>query len=143
VGVIGNRYLQGEPTLPYAKVQAYPNTDVFLDLEFLDHTGAPVVPTAIIIELDDITNCTPMTGPTTLTSTGSTSGNLIYGAFAASMTLQVAAAVMQMSFAFQGSQVCQLKMQFTAVDSVTGQPFNSSAPIAIIELCADASVSGF
>jgi hypothetical protein len=33
-------------------------------------------------------------------------------------------------------------MQFTAIDSVTGQSFTSTAVIAIIELCALATVSG-
>lgn len=140
--VIGNRYLQGSPILPYANVKAYPGTDLFMDLQFVDHTNTPVVPTSISIEIDDITNSVVMTGPTTLSAGGSTTTPLFYGAFAASMTLQVAGSVWQMTFPYIGSQLCQVGMQFTALDSVTGQPFTSNAVIAIVELCALATVSG-
>lgn len=139
---IGNRYLQGQPILPYANVKAYPGTDLFLDLQFVDHTNTPVVPTSVSIEIDDITNSVVMAGPTTLTSSGSSAAPLFYPAFAASMTLQVAGSVWQMTFPYVGSQLCQVGMQFTALDSVTGQPFTSNAVIAIVELCALATVSG-
>jgi hypothetical protein len=59
------------------------------------------------------------------------------------MTLQIAANTMQMTFPYEGSQICQVKLVFTAVDSVTGNVFTSSAPIAQIELCAVSTVSGF
>src|SRR5271166_3773440 len=140
--VIGNRYLQGSPILPYANVKAYPGTDLFMDLQFVDHTNTPVVPTSIAIEIDDITNSVVMTGPTTLSASGSTAAPLLYGAFASAMTLQVSGSVWQMTFPYIGSQNCQVGMQFTAIDSVTGQPFTSNAVIAIIELCALATVSG-
>ena len=140
--VIGNRYLQGSPILPYANVKAYPNTDLFLDLQFVDHTNTPVVPTSISIEIDDITNSVVMAGPTTLNAAGVTGPPLTYGAFATSMTLQVAGSVWQMTFPYVGSQNCQVGMQFTAIDSVTQQPFTSTAVIAIVELCALATVSG-
>ena len=145
MGVIGNRYLQGSPILPYANVKAYPNTDIFMDLQFVDHTNTPVIPTSISIEIDDITNSVVMAGPTTLTAAGATGTAGVpftYPAFAASMYLQVLASAWQMTFPYIGSQLCQVGMQFTAVDSVTSQPFTSSAVIAIIELCALATVSG-
>jgi hypothetical protein len=140
--VIGNRYLNGQPILPYANVKAYPGTDLFLDLQFVDHTNTPVVPTAISIEIDDITNSVVMAGPSTLVSTGATSGTFIYPAFAASMYLQIPGATWQMTFPYIGSQLCQIGMQFTAVDSVTGQTFTSNSVIAVVELCALATVSG-
>jgi hypothetical protein len=139
---IGNRYLQGQPILPYANVKAYPGTDLFLDFNFVDHTNTPVVPTSVSIEIDDITNSVVMAGPATLSAGGSTTAPFFYGAFASSMTLQVAGSVWQMTFPYIGSQLCQVGMQFTALDSVTGQPFTSNAVIAIIELCALATVSG-
>jgi hypothetical protein len=142
---IGNRYLQGSPILPYANVKAYPGTDLFLDLQFVDHTNTPVVPTSISVEIDDITNSVVMAGPTTLTAAGAvgTAGApFTYPAFAASMYLQVLGSAWQMTFPYIGSQLCQIGMQFTAVDSVTGQPFTSNAVIAIVELCALATVSG-
>ncbi len=144
--MISNRYIQGQPELPYANVKTYVNTDVFFDLAFTDHTGALVVPTNIQLELDNITNaCAPMLGPVTLVSTGSTIAPLYYGAFATTMTLQIAASVWQTTTTayFGGSQLCQLKMQFTALDSVTGQPFTSTAPIAIVELVPVQSITGF
>src|SRR5208282_3135096 len=47
-----------------------------------------------------------------------------------------------MTFPYIGSQKCQVGMQFTAIDSVTGQQFTGTGVIAIIELCALATVSG-
>jgi hypothetical protein len=143
---IGNRYIQGQPILPYANVKAYPNTDIFMDLQFVDHTNTPVIPTDIRIEIDNISNTSIIAGPTTLVSTGAigTAGvPFTYPAFAASMYLQVLASAWSMTYPYQGSQLCQVGMQFTATDTVTGQPFTSTAIIAIIELCAIATVSGF
>lgn len=142
MSLIGNRYLQGEPTLPYPLVQAYPNNDVFMDLAFLDHTGTPVVPTSISIEIDDISNSIVMLGPQALTAGGATSGNLIYPAFASTMYLQIAGAVLQMDFPNTGSQKVQVGASFTAIDSVTGQSFTGNTILAIIELCQLATVSG-
>lgn len=144
---IGNRYLQGSPILPYANVKAYPNTDIFMDLQFVDHTNTPVTPTDIRIEIDDITNSVvlPFCGPTTLNAAGATGTAALpftYPAFSPTMYLQVLASAWQMTFPYVGSQLCQVGMQFTAIDSVTGQPFTSTAVIAIIELCALATVSG-
>ena len=147
MGVIGNRYLQGSPILPYANVKAYPNTDIFMDFQFVDHTNTPVTPLTISIEIDDITNSVvlPNCGPATLNplgAIGTAASPFTYPAFAPSMYLQVLASAWQMTFPYIGSQLCQVGMQFTAIDSVTGQQFTSTAVIAIIELCALATVSG-
>jgi hypothetical protein len=144
---IGNKYLQGQPILPYANVKAYPNTDIFMDLQFVDHTNTPVIPTSISIEIDDITNSVvlPNCGPITLNpagAVGSAGSPFTYPTFAATMYLQVLASAWQMTFPYIGSQLCQVGMQFTAIDSVTGQPFTSTAVVAVIELCALATVSG-
>jgi len=145
MGVIGNKYLQGEPILPYANVKAYPGTDIFMDLAFVDHTNTPVVPTSISIEIDDITNSVVMAGPTTLNSAGAV-GNagspFTYPVFASTMYIQCLASMWNMTFPYIGSQKCQVGMQFTALDSVTGQSFTGTGVIAIIELCALATVSG-
>src|ERR1700731_4168140 len=101
--VIGNRYLQGEPILPYANVKAYPGTDLFLDLQFIDHTSTPVVPTSISIEIDDITNSVVMAGPSNLSAagaTGSANTPFTYPAFASAMTLQVLGSAWQMTFPY-------------------------------------------
>lgn len=143
--VIGNRYLAGSPILPYANVKAYPGTDIFMDLQFVDHTNTPVVPTSISIEIDDITNSVVMAGPATLVAAGATGTAGVpftYPAFAASMYLQVLGSAWQMTFPYIGSQLCQVGMQFAAIDSVTGQSFTSNAVVAIVELCALATVSG-
>lgn len=142
MGPIGNRYLQGQPVLPYANVKAYQNTDLFLDLQFVDHTGVGVAPVAINIEIDDLTNSQAMLGPTALSPGGSLVPNLFYPAFAASMYLQIAAPVWTMTFPYIGSQLCQIGMTFTAVDSVTGASFTSTTVLAIVELCSVATVSG-
>jgi hypothetical protein len=145
MGVIGNRYLQGSPILPYANVKAYPGTDIFMDFAFVDHTNTPVVPTSISIEIDDITNSVTMAGPITLNSAGAvgTAGSpFTYPAFASTMYMQCLASMWNMTFPYVGSQLCQVGMQFTAIDSVTGQPFTGTGIIAVIELCALATVSG-
>ena len=142
MGISGNKYLQGEPALPYANVQSYPNTDIFMDLAFMDHTQTPVTPTSISIEIDDITNGVVMNGPTALSARGSNTAPYIYPAFASSMYLQISGSLWQSTYPYTGSQKCQLGVLFTAVDSVTGQPFTSSAPIAIVELVGFATVSG-
>ena len=143
---IGNRYLQGQPILPYANVKAYPSTDMFLDLQFVDHTNTPVTPISISIEIDDISNKnTIMAGPTTLNSAGAigtTGAPFTYPAFAATMYMQVLGSAWQISSPYIGSQLCQIGMQFTAIDTVTGQLFTSNSIIAIVELCALATASG-
>ncbi len=116
-------------------------------MQFVDHTNTPVVPTSIALEIDDISSATVAMAntPVTLNSAGAvgTVGSpFTYPAFASSMYLQVLASAWQMTFPYTGSQLCQVGMQFTAVDSVTGQPFTSTSIIAIIELCALATVSG-
>ena len=145
MGVIGNKYLNGEPILPYANVKAYPSTDIFMDFAFVDHTNTPVTPTSISIEIDDITNSVVMAGPVTLNpsgAVGTAASPFTYPAFASTMYLQTLASMWSMTFPYIGSQKCQVGMQFTAIDSVTGQPFAGTGVIAIIELCALASVSG-
>jgi hypothetical protein len=118
------------------------NSDVEIDLSFNDLHNVPITPTSISIELDDITNSIAMLSPTVLVSTGSSSGNVLYPAFTVSpFTLQLTAALMQMSFPYSGSQICQLGITFTGVDSVTGFPFTGTG-LVIIELCAVATVSG-
>jgi hypothetical protein len=143
---IGNRYLNGQPTLPYINVKSYPGTDIFFDLQFVDHTNTPVVPTSVAIEIDDITNNTILVGPVTFNSVGAI-GNagspFTYPAFAATLYLQVLGSVWQMTYPYIGSQLCQVGMQFTAIDSVTSQPFTANGVVAVIELCALATVSGF
>jgi len=114
-----------------------------MDLQFVDHTNTPVVPTSIAIEIDDITNSVTMAGPTQLLPGGALGGApFSYPAFAATMVLQVGGIAWQMTFPYIGSQLCQVGMQFTAIDTVTGQPFTSNAVIAVVELCALATVSG-
>jgi hypothetical protein len=147
MGNIGNRYLQGSPILPYANVKAYPNTDIFMDFAFVDHTNTPVIPTDIRIEIDDITNSVilPNCGPVALNpagAVGTPSSPFTYPAFASTMYLQVLKDAWQMTMPYVGSQLCQVGMQFTAIDSITGQPFTGTGVIAIIELCALATVSG-
>jgi hypothetical protein len=143
--VIGNRYLQGSPILPYANVKAYPGTDIFMDLAFVDHTNTPVVPISISIEIDDITNSVVMAGPATLVPAGAvgTAGvPFTYPAFASTMYLQCLASMWNMTYPYVGSQLCQVGMQFTYTDSVSGQVCTGNSIIAIIELCALATVSG-
>jgi hypothetical protein len=142
MGIIGNRGLQGQPILPYAQIKSYAGADVFLDLAFVDHTQTPVIPLSIIVEIDDLTNDITMLSPVTLTPTGSTLQPLFYGAFAANMTLQVAGTTMVMTYPYEGSQLAQFVITFTALDTVTGQLFTAPAVSCVIELCAIQTPSG-
>jgi hypothetical protein len=143
--IIGNRALQGSPMLPYRGQSQYAAQDWFLPMVFLDRQRVPVVPTSIQIELDDLTNSITMYGPTTLTSTGATSGSAIYPAFASGSPtpwlLQLAGSIMQMTFPYEGSQITKLKVVFTALDSVTGNAFTDVGE-NILELVASPTVSG-
>ena len=124
--IVGNRYLNGSPVLPYPTFRSYAGQDIFLDLAFLDHTMTPVVPTTLVYQLDDISNDQAMQAQITLTPVANT------------YTLQIPGSVLQMTYQYQGSQLCQLSGWIQAIDSVTGTPF--TAPfIYIIELAAIAT----
>lgn len=132
--------------LPYPNVKALANQDLFIDLVFVDHTGAPVVPTSIQVELDDLTNAVVMDGgPITLNPSGSASGGYLYSAFSSGSstpwTLQVSQTILNMTFPYEGSQICKLKLVFTAVDTVTGVTFRAPVEI-VVELVASPTISG-
>lgn len=142
MGIIGNRYLQGQPTLPYTNYKSLAGSSIFVDLQFVDHTQTAVMPTTISLEIDDITNCIEMLGPTVLNPAGGTGPQIFYPAFTNGVwTFRASGSFMQMSFPYSGSQICQFKFNFTALDSVTGLPFDGVG-LLYIELCAVATVSG-
>jgi len=144
--IIGNRALNGSPMLPYTQDQQLSGQDVFLPFVFLDRTGTPVVPTSIQVELDDLTNSVTMDGgPNTLNPAGASSGKYIYPVFAngdgTPWLLQMSASIMQMTFPYEGSQICKLKMVWTGNDSVTTNAFTQVTE-TIIELVASPTVTG-
>lgn len=129
MGIIGNRGLQGQPILPYASYKLYAGSDAFLDLEFVDHTSTPVVPTAFTWQMDDLTNDTNMIAASTSIPTS------------ASLTLQIPGAQMVMTYPYEGSQLCQFSFSIQAIDSVTGGSFTATG-VVIIELCAIQTPNG-
>lgn len=144
--IIGNRGLQGSPNLPYVQDTSYAGEDAYLQYTFLDRTNTPVQPLTITIELDDLTNSINMdNGPNALNSAGASTTNYIYPAFSPGANgpwiLQATAAVMQMTYPYQGSQICKLKLVWTAVDSVYGNPFKGVFE-NIIELVSSPTASG-
>jgi len=143
--IIGNRSLQGGPMLPYRGQQQYAGQDWFVPMTFLDRQRVPVVPTTVQLEIDDLTNSITMAGPSTLVGGGSASGTFVYPAFASGSPtpwlLQVAGAVMIMTFPYEGSQICKMKVVFTAVDSVTSNSFIDVIE-NVLELVASPTVSG-
>jgi hypothetical protein len=132
---IGNLALQGQPNLPYPDVRQYAGSDSFIDMTFLDHTQTAVVPTSISWQLDDLTNAQNMI-PLTSVPSGSlpTQAGQVY-------TLQIPGSEMQMTYPWQGSQICQLSITATALDSVTNASF-SVTKVGIIELVAIATPTG-
>ena len=144
--IIGNRGLQGSPNLPYLQDTVLAGSDTYLGYVFLDRSNTPVVPTSIKIELDDLTNSIAMdNGPNTLNSAGATTNFYIYPAFSSGgnppWQLQLTAALMQMTYPYQGSQICKLTLVWTGVDSVLGNAFIGRFE-NIIELVATPTVSG-
>lgn len=122
---INNRGLAGQPTLPYIDNRSYAGEDVFLDLTFLDHTLTEFIPTYVSYQIDDITNALNMVPQTVIT--GSVTGP--------TYTLQIAGAQMQMSYQWEGSQLCQFTLTAQGIDSVTGSSFTVKG-VVIIELCS-------
>jgi hypothetical protein len=116
--------LAGQPALPYTDFRSYVNSDVFVDMTFIDHTGTPQEPVSIWYQLDDITNVQNMVPQTAITPTGS------------SLTLDIPGSVMQMTHMWVDSQLCQLWVQATM--PVTDAEPNGSVinAITIIELVA-------
>lgn len=145
--IIGNRGLQGSPNLPYLQDQTLAGEDTYLGYVFLDRSNVPVTPVTIKIELDDLTNSLNMDGgPNTLNAAGATTTNYIYPAFSSGVNgawqLQLTAALMQMTYPGQGSQICKLKLVWTGVDSVLSNPFTGVFE-NILELVSSPTVSGF
>lgn len=141
--MISNRALQGQPTLPYTDNVIWAGQDVFPTLVFVDRTQTPVVPTSLMLEIDDLTNALAMFGPYTFPPAGGNIPTVPVGspAFASSMLIQIPPGIMQMSYPYQGSQIVQLKWTATAVDSVTGQSFQFKK-IDVVSLCAIATPGG-
>jgi hypothetical protein len=120
---VNNRGLAGQPILPYVDNRSYTGADIFIDMTFLDHTEAPVVPTAITYEIDDITNDVSMVPATSLAPNGTSM-----------QTLQIPGAQMSMTYPYQGSQLCQILIKASVTDSVTGLQ-SSAVAVAVLELC--------
>lgn len=144
--IIGNRGLQGSPNLPYLQDTQLANADAYVGYVFLDRVNQPVVPISIKVELDDLTNNVQMdNGPVTLNPAGASTVDYIYPAFTnggnPQWQLQLTAALMQMTYPYQGSQICKLTLVWTGLDSVLGNPFTGRFE-NIIELVATPTVSG-
>lgn len=144
--IIGNRGLQGAPNLPYLQDTTLAGEDTYINYVFLDRTNTPVVPVTISVELDDLTNSINMdNGPNPLNAAGASTTNYIYPAFASGAAspwvLQLTAAVMQMTYPYQGSQICKMKLVWTSNDSVYNNPFTGIFE-NIIELVSSPTASG-
>lgn len=145
--IIGNKSLQGSSNLPYLADSQLAGMDGYVGYTFLDRANVPVVPTSIKVELDDLSNGLNMDGGPNTLSVGGASGNFyIYPAFTSGgsgnpWVLQLTANLMQMSYPYQGSQICKLKLVFTAVDSVLGNPFTDVIE-NVIELVSSPTASG-
>jgi hypothetical protein len=144
--IIGNRGLQGSPNLPYLQDTVLAGSDTYMQFVFLDRANTPVAPISIKVELDDLTNSIAMDGgPLTLAPAGASGNFYIYPAFTSGANppweLQLTAALMQMTYPYQGSQICKLTLVWTGVDSVLGNPFTGRFE-NIIELVATPTVSG-
>lgn len=117
---INNRGLSGQPILPYVDYRSYQGVDVFIDLTFLDHTGALATPNSLTYQIDDLTNAVNIVPLTSVAVAGST------------QTLQIPGAVLQLTHNWQGSEIFQIYI--TAV--MPGSPTSVVKQVAILELLA-------
>jgi hypothetical protein len=104
---INNRGLSGQPILPYVDYRSYQGADVFIDLTFLDHTGALVTPSTFSYQIDDMTNSLSIVPATSVAVTGST------------QTLRLLGSVFQLSHNWQGSEIWQISMKAVLPDGST------------------------
>lgn len=130
MATISNMGLQGRPMLPYIDFRSYAGADVFVDMTFLDHTMAPVAPTTITYEIDDISNVQNLVPSTAVPPNGTPL-----------QTIQIPGAQLPMTYPYQGSQLCQILVTATVTDSVTGQ-LTTAKGVAILELIAIQTPSG-
>lgn len=120
---INNRGLGGQPGLPYTDYRSYAGADIFIDLNFLDHTGSPVTPSSLVYQIDDLTNAVNIIPATSVPVTGS------------AQTLQIPGARLQMTHFWQGSEIFQIKMTMIFIDSGTGGQATAQS-ISVLELIA-------
>lgn len=131
---INNRGLKGNPTLPYSDFRSFAGEDVVVDLTFLDRTGQAVTPYQVQWQLDDISNAINMQPPTIL-GTGTFTTN--------TSTLTLPASLMQMDKQFQGSQLCQLSLAMSYLDTrVTPSVSRTVQEQYVIELVANQTPLG-
>lgn len=138
---ISNRTLQGQPMLPYADRKIWAGNDVFATLTFLNRFSQAATPATLVLEIDDLSNAQVMLGPTDFNPTGGTVPPIWYPTFAPTMDIQIPGSIMQMTYPYQGSQICQFAWAWTGIDPVTGQTY-SGTKVDVIELCAIATVTG-
>jgi hypothetical protein len=138
---IGNRALQGQPTLPSAQAQVWAGNDMFVNLTWLDRFGNQTTPLSIQLEIDDMTNAQVMLCVQQFNPAGASEPPIWYPAFAEQMTVQIPGSIMSMSYPYQGSQIVQFAWSWTYIDPVTGQT-SSGARVDTVELCAIATVTG-
>lgn len=117
---INNRGLSGQPILSYVDYRSYQGVDVFIDLTFLDHTGALATPNSLTYQIDDLTNAVNIVPSTSVAVSGST------------QTLQIPGAVLQLTHNWQGSEIFQIYI--TAI--MPGSPASVVKQVAILELLA-------
>jgi hypothetical protein len=125
---INNRALQGQPTLPYADFRSYAGEDVFANVAFVDAANNSVVPLTIVFQIDDLTNAQNMVPQTSIPNTAPT-------VYASAMRIQLPASYWNMTFPYQGSQICQISWTYTATDVLSGSVYTGRA-VNVVELCA-------
>lgn len=120
---INNRGLSGQPSLPYVDFRSYAGADVFIDLVFLDHTGASVTPASLSYRVDDLTNAVPIIAQTSIPVTGS------------SQVLQIPGSLLQLTHYWQGSELFQIWITMTYIDSITSV-LSTAQSVSVLELVA-------
>lgn len=103
-----NRSLAGQPTRPYRDYQVNAGSDCWLELTFVDRTGALHVPTTLSYRIDNLTDNAVILGNTAVTV-----------GLASSMEINIPASINVMTYNWRGSQLNQVKVTATYADGST------------------------
>jgi hypothetical protein len=103
----GFPYLQGNPVLPYKATTVDAGSDCWLELQFLDRTRAPAVPTTITYRIDNVTDNQVVLATTSVAPSGTT------------MELNIPASLNVMQRQGQSSQINQVTVVSTYSDGST------------------------
>lgn len=120
-----NRSISGQPTRPYRDNAVNQGSDCWLELTFVNRTGALQVPSTLSYRIDNLTNNVVVKSDTAVTV-----------GLASTMEINIPGSVNVMSENWSGSQLNQVKVTATFADGST------DVQVAIYYVIGIATVGG-